>query len=407
MTELTVPVSIDTGRWPDVALSPYAPVRAAAAKRVLCRAVRDLDVRVRLPGGEVLGTGGPMLWIENDAFFHRIGADLRIGFGEAYLAGDWHAAPGTDLADLLTVFATRLTELVPRPLQRLRRLAEQRPQEDNDRIGARGNIRRHYDLSNELFAAFLDETLSYSAALFAPGDDLASAQRRKTDAILDLAGVCQGTRVLEIGTGWGQLALQAAARGAVVHTVTLSVEQRDLARQRVQAAGFADRVTVELCDYRDIRGRYDAVVSVEMIEAVGERYWPAYFDVIQRALRPGGWFGLQTITMPHDRMLATRHAQGWVQKYVFPGGLIPSLTAIEDHAADAGFAITARRSLGPDYARTLRLWREEFTRNAGRVERLGFDRVFRRLWELYLGYSEAGFRSGYLDVWQLALRRED
>ncbi len=409
MTELTVPVAVDAGRWPDVALAPHAPVRAAVARWVLRRAVRDLDVRVRLPDGEVLGgPGAPMLWIESDAFFHRLGADLRIGFGESYLAGDWQAGAGTDLADLLTVFATRLTELVPRPMQRLRHLVEQRAQDDNDRIGARGNIQRHYDLSNELFAAFLDETLSYSAAWFAPGvDDLATAQRHKTDGILDLAGVCQGTRVLEIGTGWGQLALQAAARGAVVHTVTLSTEQRDLARRRVRQAGLADRVTVELCDYRDVRGRYDAVVSVEMIEAVGERYWPAYFHVIQRALRPGGRFGLQAITMPHDRMLATRHAHGWVQKYVFPGGLIPSVRAIEDRAAAAGFAITGRRSLGADYARTLRMWRDEFARNAGRVERLGFDWVFRRLWELYLGYSEAGFRSGYLDVWQLALQRED
>ncbi|MGH3461697.1 MAG: class I SAM-dependent methyltransferase [Kribbellaceae bacterium] len=407
-----VPGTIDAGRWPDVVREPHVPIRAAVAREVLRGAVRDLGVRVRLPDGRLLGAGGPdapELRIESGAFFHRLGADLKIGFGEAYLAGDWQTGPGTDLADLLTVFAARLTELVPASLQRLRKLVEQRPPaaEDNDREGALGNIQRHYDLSNELFAAFLDETMSYSAGWFAPGvDDLATAQRHKVDGILDLAAVGPGSRVLEIGTGWGQLALQAGRRGATVHTVTLSAEQRDLAQRRFREAGLADRVTVRLCDYRDVTGRYDAVVSVEMIEAVGERYWPAYFAAVGRLLVPGGRFGLQAITMPHDRMLATRHARGWVHKYVFPGGLIPSLTAIEAHSGAAGFAITARRSLGPDYARTLRLWRAAFVRNAGLVDRLGFDAVFRRLWELYLAYSEAGFRSGYLDVWQLALRRE-
>ncbi len=410
---VAVPGTIDAGRWPDVGREPHVPIRAAVAREVLRGAVRDLGVRARLPDGRLIGAGGPdapELRIESGAFFHRLGADLKIGFGEAYLAGDWQAGPGTDLADLLTVFAARLTELVPASLQRLRRLVEQRlpAAEDNDREGARGNIQRHYDLSNELFAAFLDETMSYSSGWFAPGvDDLATAQRHKIDAILDLAAVGPGSRVLEIGTGWGQLALQAGRRGATVHTVTLSAEQRDLAQRRIREAGLADRVTVRLCDYRDVTGRYDAVVSVEMIEAVGERYWPAYFAAVGRLLVPGGRFGLQAITMPHSRMLATRHARGWVHKYVFPGGLIPSLTAIEDHSSAAGFAISVRRSLGPDYARTLRLWRAEFVRNAGLVDRLGFDAVFRRLWELYLAYSEAGFRSGYLDVWQLALRRED
>ncbi|GAA1642067.1 cyclopropane-fatty-acyl-phospholipid synthase family protein [Kribbella alba] len=409
---------IDTDRWPGVARTPNSPLRAEAARLILHRAVRDLPVVVLLPDGTRLGSGGagaPVMEIVSDAFFHRIGADLKIGFGEAYMAGDWRAGRGTDLADLLTTFASRLTELVPPVAQRFRKLVEPRLADENDRIGARANIARHYDLSNELFATFLDPTLTYSSAWFSPAADgydqvaagfheLGAAQVRKIDGVLDLAGVREGSRVLEIGTGWGQLAIQAAQRGAEVTSITLSTEQRDLARRRIAEAGV--NATVELRDYRDVEGQYDAVVSVEMIEAVGERYWPTYFATVDRVLAPGGRFGLQSITMSHDRMLATRHAQSWVHKYIFPGGLIPSLTAIEQTAATAGgLTVVGQRDLGPDYARTLRLWRERFTSQAPVVANLGFDATFRRMWEFYLAYSEAGFRAGYLGVSQLALIR--
>ncbi|MFI7061322.1 class I SAM-dependent methyltransferase [Kribbella sp. NPDC050124] len=378
---------------------PHSPTRAAIARQFLRRAVRDLPVTVRLPDGTRLGNAGPELDIVSDTFFHRIGHDLRIGFGEAYMAGDWRAAPGCDLADVLTVFARQLTGLVPPVLQRFRRLVEPPIANSNDRAGARANVAHHYDLSNELFALFLDPTMSYSSAMFVAGNTLEQAQRRKIDSILDLAGVRAGAKVLEIGTGWGQLAIQAAARGADVRTITLSAEQRDLARRRIAAAGV--HAEVELCDYRDVRGRYDAIVSVEMIEAVGARYWPTYFATVDRLLAPGGRFGLQSITMPHDRMLATRHTQGWIQQYIFPGGLIPSIEAITSSAR--GLQIVERRDFGPDYARTLRLWRERFTAHADLVAGLGFDAVFRRMWEFYLAYSEAGFRSGYLGVSQFAM----
>ena len=391
-------------RWPAIARTPNSPARAAVARRILRRAVRQLPVTVVLPDGTRLGTGGPVLEIVSDAFFHRIGADLKIGFGEAYMAGDWRAGRRSDLADLLTVFASRLTDLVPPTLQRFRKLIEPRLAEQNDKAGARQNIARHYDLSNELFAAFLDPTMSYSAAWFDQVDDLETAQVRKIDGVLDLAGVRAGSRVLEIGTGWGQLAIQAARRGATVTSITLSAEQRDLARKRIAEAGID--AAVQLRDYREVEGQYDAVVSVEMIEAVGERYWPTYFATIDRLLAPGGRFGLQSITMPHDRLLATRHAQGWIHKYIFPGGLIPSLTAIEQIASAAGgLAVETRRDLGADYARTLRLWRERFVAQTPVVANLGFDAVFRRMWEFYLAYSEAGFRAGYLGVSQLALIR--
>ena len=406
---------VDIERWPGVARTPYSPLRALAARQVLRRAVRELPLVVLMPDGARLGAGGagaPVMEIVSENFFHRIGADLKIGFGESYMAGDWRAGAGTDLADLLTVFATRLTDLVPPVLQRFRKLIEQRmpSSEDNDRQGARANIARHYDLSNELFAVFLDETMTYSSAWFEPRpagfSDLADAQRRKIDGVLDFAGVRAGSRVLEIGTGWGQLAIQAAQRGATVTSVTLSAEQRDLARKRIAEAGVD--ATVELRDYRDVQGQYDAIVSVEMIEAVGERYWPTYFATVDRLLAPGGRFGLQSITMPHDRLLATRHAQGWIHKYIFPGGLIPSLTAIDRIAATAGgLEVVHRRDLGPDYAHTLRLWRDRFTSRGAEVANLGFDAVFRRMWEFYLAYSEAGFRAGYLGVSQLSLARKD
>ena len=273
--------------------------------------------------------------------------------------------------------------------------------------GARSNIARHYDLSNDLFEAFLDETMTYSAADFngeRPGfEGLAAAQHRKIEAILDFAHVGSGTKLLEIGTGWGQLALQAAERGATVHTITLSQEQARLAQARVDAAGMTDRVTIELRDYRDVQGEYDAIVSVEMIEAVGAKYWATYFDTITRHLRPGGYFGLQAITMPHDRMLASRHAYTWIHKYIFPGGLIPSVEAIREHTP--ALELEQQRSLGLDYAHTLKLWRSRFDEQQSVVRQLGFDEVFDRMWQYYLAYCEAGFRARHLDVWQFGFRR--
>jgi cyclopropane-fatty-acyl-phospholipid synthase len=212
--------------------------------------------------------------------------------------------------------------------------------------------------------------------------------------------------VLEIGSGWGALAIRAAReRGARVTTLTLSSEQQRLARERARAAGVADLVDVRLQDYRDATGSYDAVVSVEMIEAVGEEYWPTYFRSLDTLLAPGGRVGLQAITMPHESLLATRGSYTWIPKYVFPGGIIPSLRAIEDNlAAHTRLSLVERRELGPHYARTLALWRERFLANWDRLEG-SFDETFRRMWEFYLAYCEAGFRVGYLGVSQLGLAR--
>ena len=428
------PWTADPERWPDVAVAAGSPARAAVARAVFGTAVARLPVRVRLAddsadsrgadsrgadsrGADSRGLHGgggpaaPVMHIHRPReFFRRLGASGLIGFGESYLAGDWDSA---DLTGLLTVFAAHAADLVPPWLQRLRRLAVRRqPPDDLQTVaGARRNIGRHYDLSNDLFALFLDETMTYSCALFPERDgapvaaDLAGAQHRKIDRLLDRAGVGPGCRLLEVGTGWGELAIRAARRGATVRTITISAEQQALAARRVAEAGLAGRVSVELRDYRDLDGRFDAICSVEMLEAVGERYWDAYFAALDRHLAPGGRIALQIITMPHDRMLATRHTYTWIQKYIFPGGLLPSVTAIGDSLARTRLRITGREDFGAHYAETLRIWRERFGARTADVARLGFDEVFNRMWTFYLCYSEAGFRAGYIDVSQLTLAR--
>lgn len=403
-------------RWPDVVTRPQPGVRGRVAAALFRRAVRRLPLTV-VVGADRWGRGGPdapvLELLDPQAFFDRLGSAGLIGFGESFLAGEWEASGPTPdpLVDVLTVLCAEMARLVPPALQRLRRFAV-RTQPDSERNtpdGSRSNISRHYDLSNDLFATFLDPTLTYSAAVFAPGtrptwESLEAAQGRKIDRLLDACGVGPGTRVLEIGTGWGELAIRAAGRGATVHSVTLSEEQLTLARSRVASAGLADRVSIELCDYRAVSGTYDAVVSVEMIEAVGEAYWPEYFATLARVLAPGGSVGLQAITMPHDRMRASRTTYTWIQKYVFPGGLLPSVRSVHENAAAAGLSVTDDLAFGSGYAETLRLWRERFTARRAAVRELGFDGVFERMWTFYLAYSEAGFRSRYLDVHQFVLR---
>jgi cyclopropane-fatty-acyl-phospholipid synthase len=401
-----------------VAATPRAPLSATIARRIFEHAVRRVPVRVTYPDGRVRGAGSDTSpefeLVRPAAFFARLGRDSKVGFGEAYMAGDWRPGPGTDLADLLTPFAERLATLVPPVIQRLRVLADRRvpPDQENTLDGSRTNIAAHYDLSNDLFAAFLDPTMSYSSAWFDDSEPvevatrLEEAQLRKIDGILDLADVRAGTRMLEIGSGWGSLAIRAAQRGARVTTITLSREQARLARERVGAAGLAGLVEVRVQDYREADGEYDAIVSVEMIEAVGEAYWPAYFAVLDRLLAPGGKIAIQAITMAHERFLATRRSFSWIQKYVFPGGIIPSQPAIDDVlAAHTALRVTRQRELRPHYARTLRLWRERFLDQWPHIRGHGFDEGFRRMWEFYLAYSEAGFRSGYLGVGQLQMTR--
>jgi cyclopropane-fatty-acyl-phospholipid synthase len=411
--------------WPglhDVPSGPRAAVSARVARRLFAAAVSRLPVSVHLDD-DTLGRGGPAMTVHRpEEFFARIGSDGLIGFGEAYLTKAWDA---DDLGGFLTVLAAELPRLVPPSLQRLRAAYVARPprHQKSSVRNAQANIGHHYDLSNDLFETFLDETMTYSSALFddtRPGlsagldrETLREAQVRKIERLLDAAGVGPGTRLLEIGTGWGELAIRAARRGAVVDSVTLSVEQQSLARERIAAAAAdgsfdAGQVSVELCDYRRIagEGRYDAICSVEMIEAVGYDYWDEYFRSLDRLLAPGGKVGIQAITMPHDRMLATRRTYTWINKYIFPGGFLPSVEAIDEITrSQTTLRTTDLLSFGAHYAATLHAWDVAFLAARDRVAALGFDATFVRMWHFYLEYSRAGFASGYLDVQQILLER--
>ena len=403
------PTRSGSSRWPGLDAAPSGirtAISARAAERLFTRAVDRLDVTVHV-GADAYGRGGPAMTVHRpEELYARLGRDGLIGFGEAYLTGAWTAE---DLTGFLTVLAADVADLVPRPLQRARSLVQRRTPRAHRTTADRTRdlIAHHYDLSNELFGLFLDESLSYSSALFAhEHEDLLPAQHRKIDRLLDRAGVGAGTRVLEIGTGWGELAIRAARRGATVHTVTLSSGQLALARQRVADAGLSDRVSVGLCDYREVSGEYDAVLSVEMIEAVGHEYWPTYFRTLDRLLAPGGRAAIQAILMPHDRMLATRGSYTWINKYIFPGGFLPSAEAIDEVTErHTSLRVTDRLTFGADYAETLRRWDEAFLAAGDDVRRLGFDETFVRMWHFYLCYSRAGFASGYLDVQQLTLER--
>jgi cyclopropane-fatty-acyl-phospholipid synthase len=431
MTTILSRPAID--QWPDLATVPSGPrttISAAVARRLFEAGVDRLPVTVHLEG-RTLGLGGPEMTVHRpDEFFARLGRGVLIGFGEAYLTGAWDAE---DLGAFLTVLAAEMPRLVPDGLQRLRALAVRRPprHERSTRANSRQNIAHHYDLSNALFCEFLDESLSYSSALFegeelrlsgfsrmtAPdrGADLAAAQGRKIERLLDHAGVTHGSRVLEIGTGWGELAIRAARRGATVHTITLSTEQKELAEARIAAAGWSEQITVELLDYRALvpagttaHRTYDAVLSVEMIEAVGYDFWEEYFSILDRVTAPGGRVALQAITMPHDRMLATRNTYTWINKYIFPGGFLPSVEVIDQITRSrTTLRVTDRLSFGSHYAETLRQWDERFLRASDEVRGLGFDETFLRMWHFYLEYSRAGFDSGYLDVNQFVLTREE
>ncbi|SHF51601.1 cyclopropane-fatty-acyl-phospholipid synthase [Jatrophihabitans endophyticus] len=407
--------SIDPARWPDIATVPRSPIRAAIARRLFRRAVARLPLRVVDPrerwSGAGTGTDPVLRLVRPDAFFQRLGATGTIGFGEAYMAGDWTT---DDLPGVLSAFAANMRDMIPPALHKLRNavLSVQPRHHDNTVEGARANIHQHYDLSNDLFTTFLDPSLTYSSALFdgeptASGEDLTTAQQRKIDRLLDAAAVGEGTRVLEIGTGWGELALRAAGRGAHVTTLTISTEQAELAQQRVDAAGVADRVEIRLQDYREVEGRFDAIVSVEMIEAVGANHWNTYFETIDRVLAPGGRVGLQAILQDDYVVLATKDTYTWIRKYIFPGGQLASVEAIERTLAQhTSLRVSERFSFGRHYAETLHRWRTTFEAHAQAVAAIGFDETFRRMWSLYLAYSEAGFRTGYLDVQQFTLTKQ-
>jgi len=329
-----------------------------------------------------------------------------IGFAEAFLSARWETS---DLVALLEL-AARNRAVLERAIHgkwwgtffyRLRHLMR-----SNTRGNARRNIHAHYDLGNDFYRAWLDETMSYSSALFGEksGRSLEQAQIAKYRRILDLLGVKKDDRILEIGCGWGGFAEVAAReRGALVHGITLSNEQLRFCRQRMQKAGLEHQVEVELCDYRDVAGQFDFVVSIEMLEAVGESYWPSYFATVRDRLRRGGRALIQTIVISDELFESYRHGTDFIQQYVFPGGMLPSPSMFAKQAGDAGLTVGDEYFFGLDYAQTLRRWRERYNQTAASLRKFGFDARFERLWNFYLAYCEAGFRAGSINVAQLEL----
>jgi len=368
---------------------------------------------VRLPNGAVHDlTGkapGPSatLVVKAYGFARRVLASGDIGFAEGYMADEWDTP---HLAGLLEVLVRnyegiqRLFDgnVIMRALHWTRHKLNR-----NSREGARKNIHAHYDLGNAFYETWLDRTMTYSSAVFeTPGETLEAAQTRKYARLAQAMDLKAGHKVLEIGCGWGGFAEYAAREvGAHVTAITISTEQHAYATRRLADAGLSDRTDIQLIDYRDVQGRFDRVASIEMFEAVGQEYWPTYFDKIHEVLTPGGRAALQIITMD-DALFADYHKRtDFIQKYVFPGGMLPSEAVLQPIVERAGLAWSGIDRFGHSYADTLKRWDERFMSAWDQIQRMGFDERFRRLWRFYLAYCEAGFRADRINVVQLSLTR--
>ncbi|WP_193369016.1 SAM-dependent methyltransferase [Pelagibius marinus] len=368
------------------------------------------DGRTRLFTGEEAGPQGEMS-LRHPRVFRRLLAGGDIALAESYIDGEWESP---DLTALIALGAAN-EEILGRTLagnawaRLLSRLFHAfRP---NSRRGSRRNIAAHYDLGNDFYAAWLDPGMTYSAALFdSPADDdLAAAQDRKYRRMAELAGIVPAHHVLEIGCGWGGFCTWAAREiGCRVTAITISREQYDFTQARLRKEGLEDRVELRLQDYRDLTETFDAVVSIEMLEAVGEAYWPTYFGQLHDRLKPGGKAALQVITVADERFERYRRHIDFIQRYIFPGGMLPSPGKLATLTATARFDLSRVERHGDDYARTLALWRRSFESAWPQIAEQsggGFDARFRRLWRYYLAYCEAGFQAGRIDLLHLGLQR--
>ncbi|MBL0718749.1 class I SAM-dependent methyltransferase [Piscinibacter sp. Jin2] len=397
------------------------PAGAPAAARVVFGLLQKLQhgtLDVQLPDGSLLRFGEPHPSTQERHGALRLldwsacSAALKsgdIGFAESYIDGRWTTP---DLAALLKVFIANRDAIESvvygswwgALLYRIKHLLNR-----NTKAGSEKNIHAHYDLGNGFYSLWLDETMSYSSALFEGELDrpLPEAQRAKVRRALREVQAGPGCRVLEIGCGWGGLAEVAATEfGARLDGVTISREQLAWGQARMQAAGLAEQARLRYQDYREIDdGPFDAVVSIEMFEAVGREYWDSYFDTVQRQLKPGGLACIQTITIRDDLFDRYVKSTDFIQQYIFPGGLLPSISQFEAMAGKHGLLVERRLAFGPDYAETLKRWREAFLGQDGRVRRLGFDTRFMRIWEFYLAYCEAAFAMGNTNVVQFTLRK--
>ncbi|MFO1134612.1 MAG: cyclopropane-fatty-acyl-phospholipid synthase family protein [Rhodoblastus sp.] len=398
----------DSAARADAAAYPFA------ARKVLDFAglIENGRLEIAMPDGRVFSFGGkaagPHARMDiHDLAFARAFAHGDIGVAESYMRGEWSTPDLTAFLEVFCVNQHAIARLLSgKPLVRIAQMAYHWLHR-NTRAGARRNIHAHYDLGNSFYAKWLDASMTYSSALdLAAGGDLTDAQERKYRALADALCAREGQHILEIGCGWGGFAEHAAReRGCRVTALTISREQFDFARERVHKAGLAERVEVRMQDYRDERGVYDGVASIEMFEAVGEAYWPAYFAQVRDRLVSGGRAALQIITIDEEIFPRYRRELDFIRRYIFPGGMLPTRTILEKLGAGHDLALVAQRAFGRDYALTLAQWRDRFRAAWPDIVQQGFDERFRRLWEYYLSYCEAGFRSGAIDVRHIIFAR--
>ncbi len=401
--------------------APAAKFNAAAAPapaRIILKCLAGIGhgaLLLKAPDGSCMlyGDGSYPVALELNNW-NLCAAVLRsgdIGFAETFIAGDWRS---DDVPALIALFIRNRTQIEAliygtwwgSLAYRVKHLLNR-----NSRSGSKKNIHAHYDIGNAFYQRWLDPSMTYSSALFAPGQasgaDLQQGQRAKYLRIADQLRVAPGDRVLEIGCGWGGFAeLAAGARGAYVTGLTLSTEQLDYARKRLANAGLADSTDLHLCDYRDCAGQYDAIASIEMFEAVGEKYWSSYFECIARNLRPDGRACVQSITIADELFERYRQGTDFIQQYIFPGGMLPSPSEFRRRAAAHGLKVVDEFHFGLDYAETLLQWRDAFLAQREAIAAQGFDQRFMLTWEFYLAYCEGAFRAGSTDVVQFTLVKE-
>ncbi|CAM3812388.1 SAM-dependent methyltransferase [Serratia silvae] len=402
---------------PAFALESDIPRNARIARWLLFRllsGIREGSLTVR-EGQQTLHFGDESSALRAEVQILAPGVYWRLLTGgslaaaESWMEGEWETHQLTPLLQILALNGKVLGRLesgfrlLGNPMERLRHWTRR-----NYRKQARENIAAHYDLGNELYAHFLDEELLYSSALFTADDQaLSQAQQAKMARLCEQLALTASDHLLEIGTGWGAMAEYAARHyGCRVTTTTLSREQHIWATERIARAGLQDRVQVLLCDYRDLTGEFDKLVSVEMIEAVGKRYLPDFFRTCQARLRPGGKMAIQAITIQDQRYRDYSKSVDFIQRYIFPGGFLPSITAMSElMTRHTDFVVRNLFDMGPDYARTLTHWRQRFLHAWQDIEKLGFDERFRRMWLYYFGYCEAGFNARTISVVQLTAER--
>jgi cyclopropane-fatty-acyl-phospholipid synthase len=398
--------------WDDPELRS-APAAFRTAVAIARRNWHEGALSFVLPSGRTLRIDGAApgprgcLIVKDFRFVSRVLASGDIGLAEGFMTGEWDTPDLSALLEAITVNFDRLDKLARGKLLARTVHVVAHALKRNSRRGARRNILAHYDLGNAFYARWLDPSMTYSSARFErPGQSLSEAQRHKYATLAKEIGLAPGRHVLEIGCGWGGFAEYAARDvGARVTAITLSPAQHEFARRRLFDQGLAERADVRLMDYRDVEGQFDHVASIEMFEAVGEAYWPAYFAKVRDVLAPGGRAGLQIITIRDELFRAYRSRSDFLRKYIFPGGMLPSEARLRQETDRAGLEWTAIIRFGQSYADTLAQWATSFEAAWEDIRRLGFDERFRRLWRFYLSYCEAGFRAGRTNVVQLGLAR--